>query len=594
MWSCRLFWKLLLTYAVLSIGMLGAFVAIVSGWQRGQVIREVELRLQNIAEVLNSQLADDIMVRKPTSVQSLVKQLGTKTGLRITLVAMDGRVLADSEQDPAEMDNHIGRPELVQATRYGNGRSERVSPTLGTPMKYYALRAESQGKPVCLIRVALPTKSIDDEVKAIQLRLWTVAAAAGAIALILTYWSVAQIVRPVTTLADAARSIAAGNYGQRAFVPSEDELGELAAAFNQLGQELPSRLRQIRDTSQRLATVLGGMIEGVVAVDARQNVLFANDAAGRQLNFNAAEAEGRPLLEVIRSRTLREAVASTLQTGIARTLEMELVGASGRRSSVNSTPLPGDPCPGVVLVFHDITELRRLESLRQDFVANVSHELKTPLSAIKAYSETLLNGALHDEENNVAFVRRIEEQADRLHQLILDLLSLARIESGKQIFEIVPTSVADVVRTCIEDHIASAQAGNVELREEAPNETTRVLADTEGLREILTNLIGNGIKYTPAGGTVTVRWKAEGNVARIEVQDTGIGIAKPDQERVFERFFRVDKARSRELGGTGLGLSIVKHLTQSFDGNLGVQSVLGEGATFWVTFPLAQDEPRSS
>jgi two-component system, OmpR family, phosphate regulon sensor histidine kinase PhoR len=256
-------------------------------------------------------------------------------------------------------------------------------------------------------------------------------------------------------------------------------------------------------------------------------------------------------------------------------------------------PLPGEPCPGVVLVMHDTTELRRLESLRRDFLANVSHELKTPLSSIKAYAETLRNGAMNDPDASQRFLARIEEQSDRLHHLILDMLMLARIESDQQAFEIVPVDVAQVANSCLENQRRAAESKRIQLELQPSSSPCSARADYEGLREILDNLIDNAIKYTPEAGKVSIAWSEERGAGslqpsvRIAVRDTGIGIKLDDQRRVFERFYRVDKARSRELGGTGLGLAIVKHLAQSFDGTVGVESEPGKGSTFWVELPMA-------
>ena len=244
------------------------------------------------------------------------------------------------------------------------------------------------------------------------------------------------------------------------------------------------------------------------------------------------------------------------------------------------------PCEQVCPL-RDVTELRRLESLRRDFVANVSHELKTPLSSIKAYAETLCQGALEDPVNRLHFVQQIEEQAERLHQLILDVLSLARIESGRQAFEIKAVSLATVVQSCIDRHRDNAGAKQITLECEPRRDAVHVRADAEGVRQILDNLIDNAIKYTPERGRVTIRWHVEEPMGVVQVQDSGIGIAAKDEPRIFERFFRVDVARSRELGGTGLGLSIVKHLAQFFGGTVGFRSEPGAGSTFEVRLPLA-------
>jgi two-component system phosphate regulon sensor histidine kinase PhoR len=351
----------------------------------------------------------------------------------------------------------------------------------------------------------------------------------------------------------------------------------------------------------------------VIAVDPRQRIVLANEAAGRLFGFRPAEVEGRSLLEVVRNHALNAAVTAGLMTGVPQRLETHRAGTQQLHVEIHVQPLPGEPCPGVVLVIHDTTELRRLESIRRDFVANVSHELKTPLSSIKAYTETLRSSLEIDPATNQKFLGRIEEQADRLHHLILDMLTLARIESDHQAFEITSVDVPSAVRACLESQRPAADAKRIALTIESnglpADAPCRVRADREGFREILDNLVDNAIKYTPEEGRVTVAWKGGG--ARIEEQgssgepsiqqpstlnpqpstlilsisDTGIGIKPADRERVFERFYRVDKARSRELGGTGLGLSIVKHLAQSFGGRVAVESVPGQGSTFTVELP---------
>ncbi len=446
--------------------------------------------------------------------------------------------------------------------------------------------------------------------------------------LALAYWLIGHVIRPLDSLIKAAEAIAAGDYTQRVYVGNRDELGTLARTFNRMSQELNARMTQLSQTGDRQATVLGGMIEGVIAVDGRQRIVLANRAAGRLFDFRPPTAEGRTLLEVVRNHAVYEAVTNALATRQPQRLEtksgIQHPAASTQHLNVHVQPLPGEPCPGVVLVMHDTTELRRLESLRRDFIANVSHELKTPLTSIKAYSETLRNGAMNDPEASQRFLARIEEQSDRLHHLILDMLMLARIESDQQAFEIVPVDVAHVATSCLENQRQAAEAKRIKLALEPSESPCRVRADYEGLREILDNLIDNAIKYTPEGGKVSIAWSEERGArskeqgagsreqdarsehrtssighpfVRIAVRDTGIGIKPDDQRRVFERFYRVDKARSRELGGTGLGLAIVKHLAQSLGGTVGVESEPGKGSTFWVELPAdsadsADRQPR--
>ncbi len=434
--------------------------------------------------------------------------------------------------------------------------------------------------------------------------IWGLVAAESLCVLGLSCWLVGLIIRPVASLSAAAEAIAAGDYQHRVYVPSRDELGTLAVTLNRMSQSLSQRMTQLSQTADRQSTVLGGMVEGVIAVDPRQRIVLANAAAGRLFNFYPADVEGRPLLEVVRNHALHAAVTTGLSTGQPQRLETDRSGAQQLHVDIHMQPLPGQPCPGVVLVFHDTTELRRLESIRRDFVANVSHELKTPLSSIKAYAETLQNGA--DPEITQRFLGRIEEQADRLHHLIIDMLMLARIESDIQAFEITSVDVAEVARACLEGQRRAAEAKRITLHTDSDGIPTdaacRVRADREGLREILDNLVDNAIKYTPEGGAVTIVWRLDARDTNDEnssprppisdrrvllsVTDTGIGIKSQDLERVFERFYRVDKARSRELGGTGLGLSIVKHLVNSFGGRVAVESTPGQGSTFTVELPV--------
>ncbi|MCC7476549.1 MAG: HAMP domain-containing protein [Pirellulales bacterium] len=466
--------------------------------------------------------------------------------------------------------------------------------------------------------------------------IWALVAVELVVASVAFSWVVGLLVRPVTAIRRAVEALAEGDYSHRVYVLSRDELGELATSLNQLSVAVGERVARLSQTAERQATVLGGMIEGVIAVDARQRLVFSNAAAGKLYGFRPSDVEGRSLLEVVRNHALYEAVTACLASGESRRMEVHRTGTQEQHSEIHVQPLPGEPCPGVVLVIHDTTELRRLESIRRDFVANVSHELKTPLSSIKAYTETLRGDPPPDAETTHRFLGRIEEQADRLNGLILDMLMLARVESDQQTFEIVSVDVDEVARACVEAQRPAADAKRISLVLEPNGQagaSSRARADREGLREILDNLVDNAIKYTPAGGKVTVAWKVEGRGARGEgprakgedrdggekrnpiaepegqsgtrpstldprppssppfsallltVADTGIGIKPQDLERVFERFYRVDQARSRELGGTGLGLSIVKHLAQSFGGRVAVASTPGEGSTFTVELP---------
>jgi two-component system, OmpR family, phosphate regulon sensor histidine kinase PhoR len=431
-------------------------------------------------------------------------------------------------------------------------------------------------------------------VRSFQLGLW-VAVAVGVLAGFVFAWFVgARLIRSLAALQTTAQAIADGDFQRQAEIETGDERQTLADALNAISRQLGPRIdslerqqRQLEENSERLETVLGAMIEGVLAVDAQERILFANEAAHAFLGVGSTNIVGRPIWEVARHSAMQEMVRGVLKGEARKSGEFTLP----RRQTVAAlivTPLPGDPPPGAVLVLHDVTELRRLENLRREFVSNVSHELKTPLTAIQAYTETLLEGALDDAAHNRQFVQRIEEQAHRLHTLILDLLNLAKLESEGQVFEVGPVSVAESVQACLAQRREIAESKGIALQSEAPPGDVIVEADAEGLRTILDNLVDNALNYTPAGGRVTVRWTSQDTQAVIAVEDTGTGIAKEHLARIFERFYRVDRARSRELGGTGLGLSIVKHLTNVFGGSVHVDSKLEVGTTFTVVLPLAR------
>lgn len=391
----------------------------------------------------------------------------------------------------------------------------------------------------------------------------------------------------------AMRLVADGKQPDRVVADHDDEIGRLAHSFNEMFHNVESRADELRRSQQRavndneqLATVLEAMIEGVIAVDQEERILLANTAAVRLLDLKSFDVVGRRTWEAIRLPQVHELIKMTLANQGQQRLEFRVPWTYSMVSVVASR-LPGKPCPGMVLVLHDVTELRRLENLRRDFVSNVSHELKTPLAAITAYVDTLLNGALEDPTVNQMFVSRISEQAERLNTLILELLELAKIESGEHVFQVVPLDVNEILRKSVDAHLAIAQAKQIALTVTLPDAPLLGMADPEGLRTIIDNLIGNAINYTRPGGQVAVRSQQDQKHVLFEVEDNGVGIAKEFQARIFERFFRVDRARSRELGGTGLGLAIVKHLCQLFGGQIRVKSQVGQGSTFTVSLIAA-------
>lgn len=602
MQHAALFWKLLAAFAALSLATTLALTTIFSQAYQALLDRDLEERLWSAAIAASELLAGEWPDEPAAQLQARLARLGEKLGVRLSLISPRGTVLGDSHLDDLaavrDVESHANRREFLSALAEADGIAvdRRVSPTLGGPYRYLAMRVGPKEAPAGVVRAAIPSAPITAQMAGMRRWMWTIGALAALASLAAAYLIAAYLTDPLRSLADAAQALVDGRYDQRLTALSStaaDEVSMLARALDEVGNRLAQRDRQLSRSSQTQATVLEGMNECVIAVDRDEHVLFANASAGRVLGFNAQDASGLTLLEAVRSHELRDAVQHAFRTRRTSSAELVLRGKSQRTLEVLAAPLPGDPPPGVVLVMRDVTELKRLENVRQQFIANVSHELKTPLSSIKAYAETLLGGARHDAEHCERFLERIDEQAGRLHQLIQDMLSLARIESGQAAMEMANVSVARTVERCLADYEALAAAREVALVNGADDSSLLVRGDEEALRQVLNNLIDNAVKYTPPGGRVSIAARRDGAMAVIEVADTGAGIPAEHHDRLFERFYRVDKARSRELGGTGLGLSIVKHLCQAMGGTVAVQSEINRGSTFIVRLPLASPQTAS-
>jgi two-component system phosphate regulon sensor histidine kinase PhoR len=591
-----IFWKILVAVGLLSIGAIAVLTWLFSIAYSSLLERQLDERIRSTAVVTANLLANDWPSTPSEEVQAMVRRMGDQAEMRLTLISAEGQVLADSFQTDAaalrNIESHRDRPEFIAAMRAGEGAARRVSPTLSETLRYQAIRVDADGAAVGVVRASFPTAPLAAEIAGLNRWVWSISALLSLAALALAWLIAARLTAPLQELAGAAETLAAGDYTRRipAAATAKDELTCTALSLNELGKRLAHWQRLLHSTTQTQSTVLEGMTEGVIAVDRHERVLFANAAAGRVLGFDSKRTENLMLLEAVRSHELRAIMQKALRSRQLCKAELAWSGKSLRAFDVLATPLPGDPPPGVVLVLRDITELKRLEHMRQQFVANVSHELKTPLSSIKAYTETLLGGARNDPVHCEKFLQRIDEQASRLHELIMDMLSLARIESAQSPLELASVPVAPAVKRCLADYEPQAAARRVRLEtsvSDGEHENIVIRGDEEALRQILSNLVDNAIKYTPAGGAVTVACRLDGAMAVIEVADTGVGIAAEHHGRLFERFYRVDKARSRELGGTGLGLSIVKHLAQAHGGTVAVESQVGHGSRFTVKLPLA-------
>jgi two-component system phosphate regulon sensor histidine kinase PhoR len=569
----------------LGFGLLIVFAVTLLGWLVAHQAEKNEM--QSLKDRLLSEARVTVLLgdADPQWVVNRVKELPPTIETRYTIIDHGGVVLADS-MAKGELDNHGDRPEVLAALRdpHGVGTSVRSSSSLKAEMMYVAYRADGVGREPYIVRVSLPVTMLRQRVAQLTRLVWTAAAFTGFVALGLAFWLAHRSVQPLHELIRGAEQIASGDYGQRVFEGDASEVGRLSRTFNHMSERLAAQFAQIDEDRQQLRTVLSSMVEGVIAIDPEQRILFANDRAGRLLEFNPSVSVGRRLWELIRQRPLQDTIQAALASGDPENQSVSLNLPGARSYSVQVARLPSR---GAVLVVHDNTELRRLERLRQEFVANVSHELKTPLAIIKACVETLIDGGFDDPAVRDQFLARIADQSERLNNLIIDLLRLARVESATEAFTMEEVDLGDLVPRALERHRAFADGKRMDLVPVPPPDGASVLiwVDEEAVEQILDNLVNNGLKYTPEGGRVEVRWTRDGDRVVLEVSDTGIGIPEAELPRVFERFYRVDKARSRELGGTGLGLSIVKHLVQAMQGTIEARSEIDRGSTFTIRFP---------
>ncbi len=399
-----------------------------------------------------------------------------------------------------------------------------------------------------------------------------------------------KFTRPLVALREGARKLAEGDLGHKIRVGGSAEHVELAETFNFMSGQLASTFRLLEHDREQFRAILSGMVEGVVAIDDRRRVLFANERAGKLLEFDPRKAVNQPLCDVTRLAAFHAVVETGLSAQDPHREEFDVPGPGARHLAVYVSRFPGHGMPGAVVVIDDTTAVKQAERMRQDFVANASHELKTPLAVIKSSVESLLDGAADDPAERAAFLEQVDKEADRLAALIKDMLSLARIEAGSLGLEPRAVPLGRAITDCVERHHPRADAKTLTMVERPPVDgpaDVAVWVDPDALRQVLDNLVDNAIKYTPNGGRITVRWGATADTVSFEIEDTGLGISDGDQARVFERFYRVDRARGREQGSTGLGLSIVKHLLQAMRGQVRLNSKLGKGTTFRVTLPRA-------
>ena len=586
--------RLLIFYLITVSLMTFALGAYFIYFEENRIRRSLHEELSVQVRLMAGELAANGLYQPTQNPAALIKKISDyarETGSRVTLVALDGRVLGDSAQNPAKMENHRQRPEIQAAFSGREGFASRFSATLKQQLIYLAYPVNINGRVAAVIRAARSQHQLNSLLVRVR---WLIIGGILVTALIAVAFGVLtmrQATEPILELQRLAGRIAQGDLSNRVRIFGRDEMADLGLAFNIMSQQLTDSFTAIREEKRKLEVILANLGDGILVIDSRLRIMLANQAAAAILGTDIGHLQGRPLMEAVINHHLLGLIQEVSQAKQAFESELALHHPRNIQLQVSLAPLQDDAGAllGSIVVLRDLTQIRRLERVRQDFVANVSHELRTPITSIKAMAETLLRGAAGDREILMRYLQAVDQECDRLSNLINDLLALAKLDSHVE-WSREPFNLAELIQEIRERFLPAREAAPI-FEVELPDAVPLVKANRDQIKQVLINLLDNAFKYTPAGGkiklTVFKEISPDAEWIRVRVADTGEGIPEEDLDRIFERFYRVDKARSREKGGTGLGLSIVKHIVEAHGGKVEVESVLGRGSVFSFTLPVA-------
>ncbi|MGE8206968.1 two-component system histidine kinase PnpS [Heyndrickxia sp. NPDC080065] len=529
--------------------------------------------------------------RNSPSLQDKVQSFYAENQPRITIIDMNGKVLADSENKPENMENHANRPEFkgVIKNHKNSAESIRYSKTLGYNMMYVATPIKENNHVIGVIRVAFTLQNIDQAINKLWLSLGLAMGVTLILSSIIGIRLAKGITRPIEDIIQVARRLTEKDYSSRVRAKTNGELEQLANAINKLAKSLQRQMEEIRENQQMLTGVLANMVSGVMLINPAGRIMLVNPAMERIIGTNAEQLTGKLHIEAGKNFGLSQLIDRSLKENIPLHEEVHMYFPNERVLDAHLAPYVGvnGEIKGIITVLHDITEIRRLEKMRSEFVANVSHELKTPVTSLKGFAETLLDGAMNDPELTKSFLTIIHDESERLHRLISDILHLSKIEQHQLPFHPEPLNVIEVIYETVDT--IQEQINKKQLHIHLPeNKAIFIEAERDRLQQIILNLVANAVTYTPEKGSIEINIVEKEEEIDLIVKDTGIGISKQDLPRIFERFYRIDKARSRNSGGTGLGLAIVKHLVESHYGSIKVESVEGKGTQFTITLPKKQ------
>lgn len=584
----KILWRLFPSYLIITF-----FILVTVGWLGQNTIRKAWLAetresLRSRLELFGSLIADHVAAGQNAVVDSLCKEMGRRSATRFTMILPSGKVVGDSRESPSDMDNHLNRPEVQDALTSGAGVSIRYSNTVYYTLMYLAQPLRQNGTNIGVIRAAVSIESINDAINGIRIRMALGLLIITVLVAVVSLYFSRRISRPIEELRDTAARFARGELSSRIYLKDSEEIEALAQAMNEMAANINERLNTITRQRNEREAILASMVEGVLAVDNDEKIISMNQAAARLVGVDLYRAIGKTVPEIIRNHDLNLAVKSALASPQPVERDIYIPGASEQFLQAHGATLrdASGNIIGALIVLNDVTRIRKLETMRRDFVANVSHELRTPLTTIQGFVETLLDGALENPEEATRFLRIIEKQVERLNAIIADLLSLSRLEDESQraMLELEENGLRKLLDDCIEACANKARERNVELVLDCP-ENLLAKVNAPLIEQAVTNLIDNAIKYSEPNSQVQVMAKEDSATFQISVRDTGCGIAEEHLPRIFERFYRIDKGRSRSLGGTGLGLAIVKHIVLAHKGKIDVESVVGKGSTFTIILP---------
>lgn len=585
----KLLWQLYSTYFLITLISLVAFIWYISDMFRNFYLEQAASQLKDKAQLVREQVMPYLNNQQADQVDELSKKLGNLSSTRITIVLPTGKVIGDTERPPQTMDNHATRPEIEAALKGEAKTTIRFSKTLQQEMMYVAIPIQSGNVIHGIIRTALPINSVSVALSGIRVKVfigWLVVLFIAAFSNLLIS---RMISRPLAEIKEGTQAFAKGNLEQRLVVPESEELGDLVEALNHMAAQLDDRIKTVSRQNHVQEAILASMTESLLAVDSSQHLINLNHSAADLFHLDPETAKGRHLSEVVRNSEIQGFIQKMLQNHTPLETELIIYNDSKRVLQVHGTALHDieGKSMGALVVFNDITQIRRLEQMRQDFVANVSHELKTPITSIKGAAETLKDGAYADPGSAQRFLTMITRHADRLGGIIEDLLTLSRIEQDpeKAFLSFEEMELLPTLKLAMQLCESKAQEKNIQLSLKA-DASIRFPFNASLLEQGIINLVDNAIKYSEPYTMVEIETELTETEIIIYVHDQGVGIAKHQLPRLFERFYRVDKARSRNLGGTGLGLAIVKHIAQAHQGHVSVTSTLGQGSTFSIHIPL--------